>query len=203
MQESLAEAAWRDGLEDDREELWVQFADVAERDGGGDLDAFVPLKVGLLLLVLRLVVVLIVALAAEASKSGARSTRSKLLLLLLHQEDVENVLHSRRRGKAMSCRRTLGADVLQGLAGVEANDVVRLPLVKALDNDVNGVITELPHRVGHLVIQLGRRVEHVLAESGDGAPPDLFIAVSQGVNELARNVDFCQLVVYDSRVPDK
>ena len=45
VQEGLAEASGRDGLEDHWEELRVELADVAQRDGRGDLDAFVPLEV--------------------------------------------------------------------------------------------------------------------------------------------------------------
>ena len=45
VEEGLAEASGRDGLEDHWEELRVELADVAEGDGGGDLDAFVPLEV--------------------------------------------------------------------------------------------------------------------------------------------------------------
>ena len=49
FKKSFTELCRSDGLKDVWEQLWVQFANVAESDGSGDSDSVVPLDVAFVL----------------------------------------------------------------------------------------------------------------------------------------------------------
>ena len=183
MHQGLTEFGRGDRFENDGEELWIELTDVTQGNSCGDLDSFEPLHV---LLALRYVEILLL-----------------FVLIGLHQENVEHLLDSFLVSEPMTRRSTLGANILKSLTSIEPDDLISFLLVKALHNDVNGIVTEFPNWICHLIIKLSGCIEHVLSKSSNGSSSHPLITVSKSIDELTCDINLGKLIFDDSGMSDQ
>ena len=78
--------------------------------------------------------------------------------------------------------------------------MVRLLVAETVNDDVYSIVAQLPDWISHFVVQLSRRIEHVLAKCRDGAASNDLVAIAKRVDELGCNIYFSQVVVNNCRV---